>query len=322
MIRTFAHEAGALCPRDGAGGLAGAVWIDLVGPDAAEIASVNAAFDVDLPSREDMDEIETSSRLYHEGATAFMTATLPSGADGDDPVMAPVTFALLPDRLITLRHHDPRPFDTFPLRAQQAPIGCATGEGVLLGLLDEIVDRLADVLERVGRDIEGISRTVFRTPKGPQAQSLDFRRMLGEIGRKGDFLSKIRESLVSVDRVLGFLGQLSLARKSDREMRGLIKTLARDGQSLTQHADFLSQKITLLLDATLGLIGIEQSGIIKIFSVAAVVFLPPTLIASIYGMNFALMPELGWRFGYPMAIGLMIVSAILPYLYFKRRGWL
>jgi magnesium transporter len=133
---------------------------------------------------------------------------------------------------------------------------------------------------------------------------------------------KARLEEISLDRVLAFLTQLTNVPNNDRETRGLIKTLSRDEQSLTQHADFLSQKITLLLDATLGMIDIEQSGIIKIVSVAAVVFLPPTLVASIYGMNFEAMPELGWRLGYPLAIGLMIVSAILPYLFFKRRGWL
>jgi len=322
MIRAYAHDNGKLRLLDAPVDLTHAIWIDLFEPDAAESQLVATAFGIELPTREDMAEIETSSRLYHEGDTTFMTATLPAGADSGDPVMGPVTFVLAPQRLITLRHHAPRPFTTFPQRAQQAPIGCATAQGVLLGLLDAIIDRLADLLERIARDIDGISRAVFRNEIAPQGKGQDFRQTLKTIGRTGDFLSKMRESLVSLDRVLGFLGQMTLQSKDDRETRGLVKTLSRDEQSLTQHADFLSQKVTLLLDATLGMIDIEQSGIIKIVSVAAVVFLPPTLVASIYGMNFAMMPELGWRFGYPIAIGLMIISAVLPYLFFKRRGWL
>jgi magnesium transporter len=155
MIRAYAHDNGKLrllaAPLD----LAQAIWIDLVDPDTAETQLIGASFGVDLPTREDMAEIETSSRLYHEGETTFMTATLPAGADSGDPVMAPVTFALTPARLITLRHHEPRPFVTYPQRAQQSPIGCGTAQGVLLGLLDDIVDRLADVLERIGRSATG-----------------------------------------------------------------------------------------------------------------------------------------------------------------------
>jgi magnesium transporter len=322
MIRAYAHDNGKLRLLDAPFDPAQAIWIDLINPDPAETQLIATTFAVELPTREDMAEIETSSRLYQEGDAAFMTATLPAGADSGDPEMAPVTFALTPERLITLRHHEPRPFVTYPQRAQQAPIGCGTAQGALLGLLDEIIDRLADLLERIGRDIELISRMVFRNEDGPQGKGPDFRDTLRTIGRTGDFLSKIRESLVSLDRVLAFLTQLTNVPNNDRETRGLIKTLSRDEQSLTQHADFLSQKITLLLDATLGMIDIEQSGIIKIVSVAAVEFMPPTLVASIYGMNFEAMPELGWRFGYPLALGLMIVSAILPYLFFKRRGWL
>lgn len=321
MIRAYAHENGRLGALAPPLDLNEAIWIDLVDPDAAETAAI-AAFGVDLPSRDDMAEIETSSRLYAEGDAAFMTATLPAGADTDDPVMAPVTFALTPERLITLRHHEPKPFVTYPERAQQAPIGCGTAKGVLLGLLDDVVDRLADVLERIGRDIEALSRSVFRREPGRQDKSRNFQVTLETIGRTADVLSKIRESLVSLDRVLAFLNQLNQAPVADREAKALIKTLSRDELSLTQHADFLSAKVTLLLDATLGLIAIEQNNIIKFFSVVAVVFLPPTLVASTYGMNFGFMPELDWRFGYPFAIGLMVVSAILPYLFFKRRGWL
>jgi magnesium transporter len=193
---------------------------------------------------------------------------------------------------------------------------------VLIALLEVIIDRLADVLERAGRDIDGISHEVFQRPAGAKAKSRDFQKVLEEIGLKGDLTSNVRDSLATLQRMFGFLGQYTLERKSVRDVRSRLKTLTRDENSLTDHAGFLAQKITFLLDATLGMISIEQNATIKIFSVAAVVFLPPTLIASIYGMNFAHMPEVDWLLGYPFALGLMVASAVLPYLYFKRRDWL
>jgi magnesium transporter len=135
----------------------------------------------------------------------------------------------------------------------------------------------------------------------------------------------MRESLVSIGRMGAYMSAVLDAMKQAKEMkdhRARLKILQRDIASLTDHSSFLSSKINFLLDAVLGLINIEQAGIIKIFSVAAVVFLPPTLVASIYGMNFRVMPELEWTYGYPFAIGLMVLSALLPWLYFKRKGWL
>ena len=317
MIRAFAPDGDQLRP---AGPSDRPVWFDLLRPDQAELDTVAEALGVEMPTLSDMEEIEPSSRLYTENGVAFLTATVPQGTDGDDPLLAPVTFVLAPDRLVTLRHHEPRAFATFLQRSRQAPAPCTTAENVALGLLDAIADRLADALERAQRDVDAISRAVFRRSAGPQAKSRGFQQTLEQIGRTGDLISKMRESLASLERLLGYLGQLTLHRKSDA--RNVVKILARDVRSLIEHCEFLSQKITLLLDATLGMINIEQSGIIKIFSVAAVVFLPPTLIASIYGMNFEVMPELGWRFGYPLALLLMVLAAILPYVYFKRRGWL
>jgi magnesium transporter len=233
---------------------------------------------------------------------------------------------------VTLRYHGPRPFDTYPLRSDNGPIGCASGEAVLLGLLDEIVDRLADVLERAGRDIDAMSAAIFRrrrqpgTPAArgarPATPSQDFRALLDEIGSKGDLLSNLRYSLLSIERLVGFLVQAAVQRKADKVVRAQIESLRHDSNSLLDHAGFLSTKVTFLLDATLGMIGIEQNAIIKIFSVAAVAFLPPTLIASIYGMNFAAMPELAAPWGYPVALAAMVVSAVVPLWFFRRRGWL
>lgn len=299
------------------------VWVDLLNPTKEEEAAIETVFAIAVPTREEMEEIEISSRLYVEDGGYFMTANLPSQTEGEKPEMSPVTFVLAAKRLITVRYHEPRAFKTFPLRAEKVATGCTSADTILLGLLEAIVDRLADILEKAGRDIEAISRDIFEaTATKASRRDRDFQELLKSIGRKEDLASSVRDSLTSLQRVAGFLAHAATQTKMGKDTRARIKTLARDVLSLADHATFLSQKISFLLDATLGMISIEQNAIIKIFSVAAVIFLPPTLVASIYGMNFELMPELKWAVGYPFAIGLMIVSAILPYLYFRRRGWL
>lgn len=322
-MRGFVCENGILRPvANPLAELDRLVWLDLVNPGRDDEARLESELGIGIPTREEMDEIEISSRIYTEDGASFMTAILPAHTDGDDPQMAPVSFVLAKDKLITVRYHEPRAFATFPVRAEKVAMGCESGEGVLLALLEVIIDRLADILERAGRDVEAISRDVFRDRGRKPTKSQDFQSTLERIGRKGDLTSNIRHSLVTFERLTGFLSQRSLQIKAGKDTRERVKTLSRDIRSLEDHAGFLTQKITFLLDATLGMINIEQNAIIKIFSVAAVVFLPPTLIASIYGMNFEFMPELAWTFGYPFALGLMILSAVLPYLLFKRKGWL
>ena len=317
MIRSFRIENDRLEgpgePTDDA------LWLDLVSPTPEDEALAERLTGLDVPTREEMEEIEISSRLYLENGGVFMTAIIPALAEGDEPEMAPVSFVLAPGRLVTLRYHEPRAFASVPPRARRTGMDFPDAESVLVALLEAIVDRLADILEKAAAEIDGVSRTIFRREG---AATRDHHQVLQEIGRKGDLTSKLRDSLLTLDRLAGFLAHASLQRKLSKELRERIKTLSRDVRSLLDHADFMSQKTTFLLDATLGMINIEQNGIIKIFSVAAVIFLPPTLVASIYGMNFVHMPELDWRFGYPMALGLMILSAILPYFFFKRRGWL
>jgi magnesium transporter len=322
MISGYAHVDGRLRQVSDPLSDPSAVWIDLLHPTDAEEDAVEAVLGVGIPTRAEMEEIEVSSRLYFERDVAFMTANIPAYSDNEHVTMGPVTFVLAADRLVTIRYHDPRAFRTFPGRAEKAELGCGGSEATMMALLEAIVDRIADVLERVGGDIDGVSSSVFNQRDDRPTSSVELKRVLRRIGRLGDLLSKIRDSLVSFERLLGFLGQVQTQRNSDRELRGRLKAVARDTHDLADHASFLTQKITFLLDAMLGLVGIEQNGIIKIFSVAAVVFMPPTLVASIYGMNFEVMPELRLWFGYPMALVMMVVSAILPFLYFKHRGWL
>lgn len=324
MIRGYETYNGRLRPVDDVlHNLGSVVWVDLVNPSGEEEDLLEGRLGVDIPTREEMEEIEVSSRLYYEEGAAFMTATLPARTDSDDLLVAPVTFVLSADKLITVRYHEPRAFKTFPQRAEKVNLGCNNAESALTALLEAIVDRLADILERAQRDVDAISHAIFDIEVGTISdETQNLNKVLHEIGRKGDLSSNIRDSLLSLQRLAGFFGQLTTQRRSDKDLRGRVKTLARDVQSLMDHSSFLSQKITFLLDATLGMINIEQNNIIKIFSIAAGVFLPPTLIASIYGMNFVYMPELKWPFGYPLAFVLMVLSAILPYWYFKRRGWL
>ncbi|MBU0585494.1 MAG: magnesium transporter CorA family protein [Alphaproteobacteria bacterium] len=299
------------------------VWVDLFSPTKEEDAVIEDWIGVSIPSLEEMEEIEISSRLYVENGAQIMTATLPAHADGDRPKMSPVTFVLAGTRLITVRYHEPRAFQTFPQRAEKVDTGCHSGDTILIGLLEAIVDRLADVLERASTEVVAISHDIFHpSEKKASKRDRDFQLVLRRIGRKEDLVSKIQDSLLTLQRLSGFLANAAIQHKNPKDMRARIKTLSRDILSLSDHASFQTQKINFLLDATLGMINIEQNAIIKIVSVAAVVFLPPTLVASIYGMNFELMPELRWILGYPLALTLMVVSAVLPFWFFRRKGWL
>jgi magnesium transporter len=325
VYRSGGKGGAGVGPTDGPEALDGALWIDVADPLAWEAPLVRAATGIDLPTRADMVEIEASSRVYREGGASFMTALLVVGLDSDSPGSVPVSFILTPERLVTVRYSDPQPFRNFSAFCERTALP-PTPMGVLLGLLDAIVDRTADILERMGADIDGLSSTVFalRSPSGRRLSTEDLTMILRRIGQANFVLNKVHDSLQTLQRMTSFLAVPSrdLAFDAEEISREELKSITRDLVSLDQNASYLSANVGFLLDAALGRISIEQNAIIKIFSVAAVVFLPPTLVASIYGMNFEVMPELAWDFGYPWAIGLMVLSALLPYLYFKRRGWL
>lgn len=298
------------------------VWFDLHSPTREEEAALEKHLAIKLPTREDMEEIEISSRLYEEDGAVFMTVQLPSSTEEGNTTMGPVTFVLTAEKLATIRYHDPRSFSIFVERATRHGLAGENGEAVFLGLFETIVDRLADIIERAGRNLLPISQGIFRNPEPKSAPSRDYRLYLETIGRTGDLISDILESLMTLDRAVGYYPEHFVHQDGTEVKRSRLKTITHDLHSIGDHAGLLSGKITLLLDATLGMIGIEQSAIIKIFSVAAVIFLPPMVVASLYGMNFKFMPELDWLLGYPFAIGLMILSAVLPYWFSKRKGWL
>ncbi|HTP77658.1 MAG TPA: magnesium transporter CorA family protein [Rhizomicrobium sp.] len=298
-----------------------AIWIDLLEPTDEERHKVNALLGIEMPTREDMEEIEISSRLYQENGAVFLTGLVLSNADTQAPSADVVSFVLTEANLVTIRYIDPQPFKTFAARCERGSPIVARPEMVLMSLLDVIIDRMADILERAGAEVETISHDIFQPSQGATLQSKDFQDVLRRLGRKHDLLGKMRESLLSFSRVLSFLSSV-VDGKSNKDVRTHVKTLARDVQSLQDHTSFLGGKLNYLLDATLGLINIDQNNIIKIMSVAAIVFLPPTLFASIWGMNFHFMPELGAEVGYPIALVVIVISGILPYAFFKRRGWL
>jgi len=297
------------------------VWVDLLEPTQSEERAVERLLAIDVPSREEMREIETSNRLYEENGTLYMTATVVTKIDTDRPESAAVTFILSRNRLITNRYVDPLPFRRFVAYAERHPAAATTAPGILAGLLESVIERTADVLERVGAGLDDLSASVFAPETKAPTQSRNLRNVMERIGRDGDLTSKARESLVTLARQLTFIQQ-STAVQMPNELRARYRSMSRDVLALADHASFIANKSSFMLQATLGLINIEQNNIIKIFSVAAAVFLPPTLIASIYGMNFHFMPELDKPYGYWVALVFIVISAVLPYLYFRRRGWL
>ncbi len=329
MLRVYVREGDRLVATDFTAAtttdrLADAIWFSLVDPTPEEDKFVEACLGIDIPSRREMQDIEPSARLYNEAAAEFMTMTALVQDEQGEPVKTPITFVLRNHQLVTVRYADPKPFRLYERLVARPTTGRITGERVMFGLLDSFVDRLAQLLEDTGDGIDEISREVFRSKPGkPSRTTRNLQALIDDIGRTSEALTLARESLVSISRLASFHQSTApLPERSDRTQRQELKVLLRDAGALSDHAAFLSDKITFLLDATLGLINLEQNQIIKIFSVAAVVFLPPTLVASVYGMNFRFIPELDWAFGYPLALGIMVLSAVLPYLYFKRSGWL
>jgi magnesium transporter len=297
-------------------------WFDLISPSTDEVDQVQKFLSIEIPSRAEMQEIEASSRLYQENGAYFMTATAVTSPEHDGLESSAITFILSEAFLVTVRYMNPKPFDTFAARIQKSGSGYSTSTDLMIGLLETIIDRMADILEMHSAEVERISKAIFAANGHKGAPQVNLKETIKDIGIEGNHVSILRESLVSVSRMAIYLHQAVAQHPHVADIRETLKEISRDLASLADHATFMSSKVNFILDATLGMISIEQNQIIKLFSVAAVVFLPPTLIASIYGMNFHFIPELHWPFGYPLAILLMIVSGILPYSYFKRKGWL
>jgi magnesium transporter len=327
MLRVYGSSADRLVElnADESSLPAEAIWVDALDPTAEERAAIEKAYGIGLPSAEEMSEIEESSRLYLDDGKIHMTVILPVGADTSDPGTTEATFILERERLITLRHADTRPFQTFAARCTNEAGTPMTSDLVTAALAETIVDRLADLMQRVDRELDQIGRRIFgetgkKGDRGGLAER-EFAVVLKRLGRANRLDSMVRDSLLSIARMTPYLRQQTMSWAHPETM-GRLETLARDIKSLSDYDAQINQEVTFLLEATLGLIGVRQNAIIKVFSVAAVLFLPPTIVASVYGMNFQYMPELVWPWGYPMAVVLMILSGLGCYWIFRWRGWL
>lgn len=298
-----------------------ALWIDLLEPTPAEEKLVESRLGIQVPTREEMREIEASNRLYEESGALFMTATVVTKLDTDIPENTQITFILAGRRLVTNRYVDPLPFRRFIGYAERHPAVTVSAPMILAGLLEAIVNRIADTIERVGADLDLASAEVFAGSRR-RAAPRDYRALLQRCGQNGELISKTRETLVSLGRLLAFLQQSGGPEGLNQEVRSRYRTLSRDVLAMSDHASFLGNKVAFILEATLGMISIDQNNILKIFSVVTVVLLPPSVIAGFYGMNFQNIPWLASAWGHWAALGMMLLSSIVPYVVFRRRGWL
>jgi magnesium transporter len=300
-----------------------AVWIDLVEPTRDEDRLVEAYLGIEVPTREEMQDIEPSSLLYSENGARYMTARIICSSDSHVPKLTAVSFIVTEKALITVRYDEPRSFLLFANRITKPGVCTHQPEAVLDGLIEAIIDRAAEVLRRIGDEIEGTSRSVFETDAATSDRGKGFQNVIRSLGRHGDLISNVQESMVSLERMLLYLSTNIIRPKRSSGFESEWRTAVRDVKSIEEHALFLSSKMQFILDATLGLVSLEQNRIVKIFSVLAVIFMPPTLVASIYGMNFKVgMWELEWSHGYAMALLMMLCAAALPYMFFKWKRWL
>jgi len=302
----------------------GATWIDLEEPTKEEEALVERCVHLNVPTQDELAEIEPSSRLYESDGALYMTVSVLCGVADGEPKTTPIGFVLADNRLVTVRYATPKPVRAFIDHVRREPELARDAPTVLVRLLDAIIDRLADELEHLSGEIERISQQIFhRKMDERRIPATRLTALLTRIGRAQLLLTKIRYSAVSTSRMLSFLsGSNRIHEEPQKDIRRHVASLSTDVTSLSEHASFLSDNLTFLLDASLGLISIEQNAAMKLFSWAALIFLPPTLIAGIYGMNFEDMPELHWMFGYPMALVMIVAAAVLPLWYLKKRGWI
>lgn len=303
------------------------VWMDLMTPSPEETAFVERTANLVVPGRAELSEIENSSRLRAEKDALYVNAPLIYRADSDEPMATPVGFVLTSDRLITVRFAELSSFTKVANRKPTPDAPALSGGAVFSDLVEAIVDRLADVLERIAGELDALSHRLFHAnPTEPSRrrrsanESAGLRVFLRRIGHNGDLVSKIRDSLLGIGRIVAFV--LSLAGKwLPAEVKPRLETVRQDVASLNDYDTHLANKVQLLLDATLGMINIDQNNIIKVLAIVSVVGIPPTLVASMYGMNFKNMPELDWAWGYPYGLAVIAISAIVPVLWFKWRGW-
>jgi magnesium transporter len=300
--------------------LAKAVWIDLVEPSEEEVARVSHAVGLRVPDQSEIREIESTSRLAFDNGAYYVSTPMP-GADVEEGTNA-VGFVLSSDVLLTIRFAKVPSFEAaHALCGTQA---AKTAQDAFVHLLEMIVDRAADALERAGAECDDLSKRAFRSVSGHKRARIGSRDLGGSLRRIGTLagqMLRIREGLLGIGRVAAYVMEGGV-QGGPAMNTARLKGIRTDISSLTEYESQVSGELQFLLDATLGFINIEQNEIVKTLTIASVVGIPPVLVAGIYGMNFRFMPELGWAFGYPMALGLIIISAVIPLVWFKRRGWM
>ncbi len=303
---------------------AATVWIDLVNPTPEEDKHIETALAIEIPTRAEAREIEISNRFYSERGANYMTAFVMYNIEQANPGTSNITFIIAGDRLVTVRYVEPKAFPFFLARIDRGEIPCQTGPAIMIGLIETLIHRKADLIERIQDDVDKMAQGLFglNGMMRPAAAGAGLTGYLQGTGRDADIIARAQESAVSIDRSLAFFFGTMKDRADAEPIMVRIEDARNDNNSLMEHMKFLQGRTNFLLDATLGMINTEQNQIIKLFSVMAVMLMPPTLVASLYGMNFKHMPELEWQYGYAMAVGLMIFSGVVPYIYFKRKGWL
>ena len=322
MLTVYAATEGKLIQRaDASAAGDSALWFDLLNPTPEEDRHVEQVLGISVPTRDEMREIEASNRFYTEGGATYITAFVVHNGHTAAPESSTLTFILSGNRLVTVRYAEPKLFPEFLSRVGRGDAPVATAAAILVGLFESIIQSKADLIERVQDEVDKLAQDIFdRKARGNRNKRLEV--LLNMIGRQGDIVARVQESATSIDRGLHFFDKAAQDQGLDAKVVARIQSAERDNTSLAEHLRSLSNRGSFLLDATLGMITTEQNKIIKLFSVMAVMMMPPTLIASIYGMNFRHMPELSWEWGYPAALLLMFLAAAIPFVYFKRKGWL
>jgi magnesium transporter len=298
-----------------------AIWIDLINPTIEEDRKVQEFVGAPVPTKADPDFTEPAEAHYSENGVRYLHALFISEPE-DTPDVTGVTFVITPTALVTVRYHPVETFDLFSQKICKAPTKALFADVVALGLINTSLNRTARALSKAGESLDRIASAVFRAKGDQSKRNQVYSETLDALGREDEKISNLRESMVSVERLLLFLMSHWRPENAPKSAREATKTALRDLQTMEHDASFKAQKVQFLLDSTLGRINLLQNDIIKLFSVIAVIFMPPTVIASIYGMNFKVMPELDWHWGYPLAITLMACAAIGPYILFRWKKWL
>jgi len=301
------------------------VWVDLLKASDAEVQTAEQALKVSLPSLASLREIEHSSRMRWEGDAMVLSLPLPIAATGGKE-LSPVGFVLRDDVLVTIRVDADKAFDQFVEGLRKGVPADRSPSSIMVGLFEVIVDALADRLEQSGASLDRFADDIFHaeTRGGAQRSSKmnnnALRELLRQIGGLGQVLGKLQASLLTAGRIVPFVE--TGAKQWLKEGAGnRLATVKADIASLNEYQAHLSEKVQFLLDAALGLINMDQNESFKVLTIVSVVGIPPTLIASIYGMNFHNMPELGWTLGYPYGLTVIVLSALIPLVWFKLRGW-